>query len=89
MVSKKAPRDLIVDCGGRLYVLTEAVMSPLVAIIDGLPISFFGKGRKSYLPFSVAIDWCRKEREFSRADKYDAMIKVLESIQSRSGQGEQ
>jgi hypothetical protein len=46
---------------GVLYIKVKAIMSPMVAMIDGIPMVFLGKGKTPYLPIDLAIDWVIKE----------------------------
>jgi hypothetical protein len=66
------------DRNGVRYVELLAIMTPLVALIDGLPVTFFGKSNRSYLTLDQAIDWCRKEMEHHDREKYTKIIAVLE-----------
>jgi hypothetical protein len=45
----------------RLYVRLGVVMNPLVALCDGIPVTFFGKETVAYLDIDVAIAWAEKE----------------------------
>jgi hypothetical protein len=44
-----------------LYVELKAIMWPMLAMIDGIGITFFGKGKKPYLKIDTAIQWLEKE----------------------------
>ncbi len=69
---------------GRLFVEAAAIMTPLVAVIDGLPVAFFGKSKKAYLEVDMAIEWCQKEKSFHSADKYATLIAVLERAKKQN-----
>ena len=61
----------------KLYVVLKCVMTPLVALIDGLPVTFFGKGKTAYIEVDAAIGWCEKEMAYHSAEKYRKMIEVM------------
>lgn len=44
-----------------LYVRLDAVMTPLVALVDGLPLRFFPPEKHAYLTIDEAIDWTTRE----------------------------
>jgi hypothetical protein len=75
----------VADADGTLYVQVRAVMNPLCALIDGLPLTFFGrrKGARAYMTFDAAIEWCRKEMAFHSREKYAELIATLEAIRER------
>ncbi len=88
---RKPPKNLIVaDKEGTLYVRADAVMTPLVAIMDGIAVAFFGKGKKSpmYLAVDDAIVWCEKEKKYHSLEKYEGIIKSLKRIKSEAVVGE-
>jgi hypothetical protein len=74
---------LFAECEGKLYVKLQAVMSPLCALCDGLPLTFFGKGKTAYLDIDTAIDWCRKEKEHHSKEMYETMIAVMEKAKAQ------
>lgn len=48
--------------GNNLYVeLKYSGLHPLVAMCDGVPLTFFGKEKKAYLKVVEAISWHEKE----------------------------
>jgi hypothetical protein len=53
-----------------LCVKVAAVMSPICALIDGLTLVFFGKGKTAYLRVTDAIACCRDEAKYHSPDKY-------------------
>ncbi len=63
---------------GKLFVKLAAVMTPMVALCDALPLVFFGKEKTAYLNIDDAIEWCRKEMRHHSVDKYTVMIDVME-----------
>ncbi len=71
------------DKDGRLFVVLSAVMNPLCAMIDGLPITFFGKGKTAYLEIDVAIEWVKNEMQFHSPDKYAKILQVLDRVKRR------
>ena len=83
MSKKRTP--FVIDKNDDLYVLVEAVMSPLVVLMDGLSVTFFGKSKRAYIKIDTAIDWCQKESAFHSADKYDEMITVMERVKAGDG----
>jgi hypothetical protein len=52
-----------VNPGGELFVMARAVMHPLIPLIDGLTLHFFGKGKRepAYLDIDTAIAWVETE----------------------------
>lgn len=65
---------------GALFIKLQAVMHPLCALCDGLPLVFFGKNKTAYLGIDTAIDWCRKESIHRNKENYDKMISVMEKV---------
>jgi hypothetical protein len=62
------------------------VMNPLVAMFDGLSITFFGKSKKAYMTLDAAVEWAVKEHkeapsEFNRK-RAEALIKGRDRILS-------
>lgn len=77
-MAKKKSTPFATDKNGKLYVECRAVMSPMIPFIDGISVTFFGKGKKVYLDIDTAIDWCRKEMQYHSKAKYETMIAVME-----------
>lgn len=63
---------------GKLYVKLKAIMHPLCAMCDGLPVTFFGKEKTAYLDINTALEWCKKESEHHDKEKYAEMITIME-----------
>ena len=84
---KKTP--FVLNEKGELLVRTSSVMYPLIPLIDGLSVRFFGKGKESYILVKDAIAWCRKEQKFSLdEDRYTIMIEVMEKAEAQhAGEG--
>lgn len=78
-------RDLFVlsKPSGDFYVMAAAVMSPLCILTDGLPVAFFGRGRKAYIKVDTALEWCKKEMERHSRQKYTEIIAVLEKAKAQ------
>ena len=76
-------RTCYAECEGKLYVEVKAVMTPIVAVVDGLPVTFFGRGKKPYLAIEDAIGWCRAEQKYHSPEKYAKMIKAMEHARKR------
>jgi hypothetical protein len=74
-MGKRSP--LAVDTDGRKYVRTTAVMSNIIPLIDGIPVTFFGRGKQSYLRLEDAIAWVEKEMEYHSREKYEVVLEVL------------
>ena len=74
-MAKKSP--LASDADGNVYVAVDHVMSPMVALIDGLPLTYFGRERRPYLKADVAIEWCRKEMDHHSRERFELTIEVL------------
>jgi hypothetical protein len=81
-MGKKAPVVLAEAKDGSLYIKVRTVMTPLVAMIDGLPVTFFGKGKTAFLRIDDAIGWCRKEMAYHSKDKYTIMIQRMEEFKA-------
>lgn len=75
---KKPPVVFALGRDGVLYVKLAAVMAPLCALVDGLPLTFFGKGKTAYLTVERAIEWCREEMKYHDRQKYQNMIGNME-----------
>lgn len=84
MAKARRQRIVFAEYEGKLYVLAQAVMNSLIPLIDGLPITFFGKSKKMYLDVDTAINWCREEMKYHSADKYKTMIEVMERAKSQT-----
>lgn len=82
-MARKSKTPLAVSKNGHiLFVRLEAVMNPLVAMIDGLRITRFGKEKQWYMRVTDAIRWQRKELADSHgrsgsAEILQALIEVL------------
>jgi hypothetical protein len=85
-MAKKKPAVFATDKDGRLYVMAKAVMSPLIPLIDGLSLNFFGRSGVGWLKVDDAIDWCRKEMQYHDADKYRVMIAVMEKAKRQEAE---
>lgn len=86
-MAKKPVKDLIVmDADGTLYVQLRVIMSPLCALVDGLPLTFFSKRKnaKAYMTVAAAIEWCRNEMNYHSRAKYAALIEKLEALQQQA-----
>lgn len=79
---KKSP---FAEREGKLYVRLDAVMHPLCALADGLPLILFSGERAPYLAVDVAIKWCQDEMQFHSEEKYKTIIKVLEKFKRQEG----
>jgi hypothetical protein len=79
-------RSVFAEHSGVLYVRVDAVMAPIIPFIDGLAMTFFGRGKKAYLKVDDAIEWCRKERECHSREKYDTMIDVMGRAKRQIGE---
>lgn len=74
---------------GTLYVRVSDVMHPLVVLFDGIPVTFFNKNRKAaYITVDQALEWCRKEQEFTRAKPQAEKIEALEKAKATFAAGE-
>ena len=72
-------------CEGKLYVRANAIMHPMCAMLDGLPMSTFKGDKAIYLDIQTAIDWCRKEMAYSPdKDKYVALVAAMEAAKARA-----
>lgn len=88
MAKKKTP--FAVDCNtGVRYVRTDAVMQPICAMIDELPVTFFGNGKHSYLKVDDAIAWCQQEKKYHSKEKYEKIIAVLEKFKNQNDDGDE
>jgi hypothetical protein len=59
-MAERAPLIALTD-DGRLFVKLDTLMDPMVAMCDGLSLTFFGRGKTAYLNVDDAIAWCEKE----------------------------
>ena len=75
---------------GTLYVKMAVVMTPLVAMIDGLPFAFFGKGKTPYLSVEQAIEWHENELRVTKGKGGNQKIlDVLRKVQSEFKAGKE
>lgn len=88
MAKKKKWTPFAIGKDDRLYVEAMAVMSPLIPLIDGLELMFFGREKRAYLTLEDAMEWCRKEREHHSREKYDTMLAVMEKFRNQVASGE-
>jgi hypothetical protein len=46
-----------------IYVEADLVMNPLIPLIDGLPVTLFGTGKRAQvcLTLDAAVAWCERE----------------------------
>lgn len=60
---REAPMPLATDKDGKyLFIkLRSSGISPLVAMVDGLRLSFFGKEQTAWLRVETALEWFEKE----------------------------
>jgi hypothetical protein len=72
---------------GKLFVRIDAVMTPLVALCDGLTHVFFGRSKVAYMEVDTAIEWCRKEMQHHSKEKYELMIRVMERFKEEAAAG--
>lgn len=84
--SKRSP--FAIDKHGNKYVETAAVMTPLVALIDCLPITRFGKEKKTYLDLDTAIEWVTKEMQHHSREKYTVVLEVLNRFKNQTVEAE-
>lgn len=82
----KQSTPFVVAPDGERLVELRAVMHPLVAVVDGLTLSFFPGDKKAYLRIETAIEWVEKEllhleqwREPERG-KYEQMLTALKTV---------
>src|SRR5262245_51922861 len=86
-MARKTRTPLVVHESG-LYVEVAAIMSPIIPLIDGLPVTFFGKSRKAraYLRVVDAIAWCEAEKQYHDRERYEAVIALLRKFEQQHGQ---
>ena len=65
---------------GTCYVQIRAIMNPMCALIDGLPITQFKKDKQWYMKATEAIAWCQNEAKCHSEKKYATIIAVLEKL---------
>lgn len=67
----RKPKTIFAECNGTLYVRLEAVMPFIVALCDGVSMTFFGKKKtdKPYLAIDQAIQWLERETKSYPHDK--------------------
>lgn len=72
----------------RLFVRLSAITTWLVALVDGLTLTYFGKDRTTpYLEIDTAIEWCKKESQFHNPAEYGVMVDVLERAKRELAEG--
>jgi hypothetical protein len=74
----KEPALFATAPNGKLYVQLHAIMHPLIAACDGVPVTFFGDEVMPYLDVDTALDWCRKESKHHSEEKFSKMIAAME-----------
>ena len=87
MPKKNRKTFFAVDPDNQLFVRLEAVMHPLCALCDGLPLTFFGRGKTAYLKIDDAIAWCREEMKSHSREKYETMISGMERAKAEVANG--
>lgn len=82
---KRKRSIFVLTAEGKLLVELRAVMHPICALVDGLPITFFrgGRNKRTYLEIDRAIDWCKKEMQHHDETKYEKMIAVMEKVKTQ------
>lgn len=73
--------------GDYLYVQVRAIMHPLIPFVDGLAVTTFKGDKKLYMKVDAAIDWCKKEMEFSTDKKLPKTLAALESAKEKFSAG--
>lgn len=73
---------------GNLYVKVAAIMTPLCAMLDGLSLTFFGKGKTPYLAIDTAIDWVSKEMKEHSREKYTVILNALNAAKKQHADSE-
>lgn len=91
-VKTRKPRPIFAVDADRqgIYVrLKSSGISPLVAMIDALPLIFFGKGKTAYLRVETALDWFEKESKTSPANRtYKEAIDAYRDVLEKFKKGE-
>lgn len=77
------------DKDGNLFVELKAVMNPMCALIDGIPLVGFGKSKKLYIAIDTAIEWCQKEMQHHSREKYQKMIDVMLKCKEQEAAGKE
>src|SRR4051812_8555391 len=83
VATKRPPTVLAIDKDNRdIFVKFRASgITPLVATIDCLPMTFFGRGKTPYLRVQTALEWFEKELPCDpRNEKYKAAIATYRRI---------
>ncbi len=77
------------DSKGLYVKLRWSGISPLVAMIDGLSLTFFGKGKTAYLSVETVLDWFKNELRLSPGSKrFQDGVMAYERILERFRNGE-
>jgi arginine deiminase len=88
MAQKRRRTPLAKSDDGSLYVELRAIMTPICALIDGLPLVLFGRGKTAYLAVDVAIEWMEKEKLHHNTAAYELKIEVLKRFKEQEGKPE-
>jgi hypothetical protein len=63
---------------GKLYVAVSAVMSPLAALADGIPVTDISG--QDFMTVDQAITWCQEEKKFHSPTIYERYIAAMEKV---------
>ncbi len=84
----RKPKTVFASTETKLFVQANAIMHPLCAMADALPMHFWDDDPNMYLEVGVAIDWCEKEKKFHDLEMYEKLIGVLREAKRKFDAGE-
>lgn len=82
MAKQRTPFAVSKD-GGLFVELKASGIDPLCALIDGMPLTFFGKEKKSYITIDQAIDWQTNEQKYTPTKQREKIIAALRDVREK------
>ena len=76
-MAKRKYTQFVTDGDGNKFVHADAIMSPMVPLIDGLTLVHFKGDKKTYLRLDDAIGWVTEEMKHHSREKYEKVLTVL------------
>jgi hypothetical protein len=69
------------------FIDVSYVMEPLVAMFDGIDLTFFGKSKRPYMRLDAAAEWAEREHEHAPCEENKKRADALRLIQSQVAAG--
>ena len=90
MLTKKRSRDLAIDRDGtRIFIkAASSGIHPTVFLIDGLPVTCFGRETTPYIGVAEALAWHRKELADTGKEAVPRIIEALAGVLAKFEAGE-